>query len=137
MHTLQLFYVLLKQFFGSLGPLHFLGALLQVFDLSVVWVSAQLIAYRLHLLLQKIFPLLAVYIRTGLAGDLVLQFGQLQLRLQQVHQLLCPRLYIVLLQHGLLILQLGRYIGSHKVHQERLLLYIAQYNARLIRHIQR
>jgi hypothetical protein len=99
-HALELLDVFLKKFPCCLRPLNILRPLLQIADLALIGLTAQLLPNALELLLQKILALLLVDLASGLVRYFRFELYQLQFALQQLKQLFRTRLDIVLFQQS-------------------------------------
>jgi hypothetical protein len=61
----------------------------------------------------------------------------LEFALQKLQQLLCPGFHVVFFQQALFLRCLRADVGGDEVDEKRMLLNIAQHDARLVRHIGR
>ena len=135
MHPLQLLDPFLEKLFSGNRPVFLVGLFLHILQLLLVAVTTQLIANALQLLLQEILPLLLVDLRASFSGHLVLQLGELQFALQELHQQIGTLPDVIDLQQLLFIGKLHTQIAGYKMDQKDRILDVLQNDRGLGRNI--
>ena len=135
--ALQFLQLLLEDFCRLLVPFLFRAALLEGEVILLGRGAAQLLLDGLHLLVEEVLTLLAVEFVLGLVLNLVLEFHQLEVAVQELEHGLGAVHDVVHLQDGLLVFHRGGEVGGQEVDEVRVAFDVLEGEGRLAGHIGR
>ena len=94
-----------------------LDLFLDLLDVGALFALAELLLDGLDLLVQVEVALVLLHLALDAAADFLVHIENVHLALELAEQFLQPRLHIVQLEHGLLVLELERQMRGDGVHQ--------------------
>ena len=121
----QFGYLTLESGCRFLAPFLLLALLSQLFDL-IVFAGAQLVLYVFDLLVQEVFPLLAVQVFAGLHLDALLQRSQLGFPVEYLYQVVDAVLERQLVEQFEFVFQWKREVRTDEVDKQGRLLEVFQ-----------